>query len=75
MKKNLGFAAQFILIILFGLAVTLFSGEYEWSYTVNPLAGAELEDVLRYLNMGLPLLALALGAGVGIYGLLKREDE
>ena len=66
MKKNPRITALFILIIVIGLAVPFFRGEYEWSYTVNPLAGAKPEEILRYLNLGLPLLVLAVGAGVGI---------
>lgn len=77
MKKNKDLIRQFILIIFIGLAVTFFSGEYKWSYTISePLAGIDAETALSYLNLALPILALAIGLGVVIYlKLLSKEDD
>ena len=66
---------QFILILVVGLAVSFFSGEYSWSYTIEPSGGTDLEDVLRYLNQGLPILALVIGAGVVFYLAAKGKLE
>jgi len=74
MKEKKRFIRQFILIMAFGLAVSLFSGEFKWSYTVNPAQGVDLETALGFLNLILPILALTLGLGVFLY-LRIRENR
>jgi len=77
MKEKKGLIRQFIFIILVGLAVSFFSGEYKWSYTFQSNWNEDLESILNSLNLILPFLALALGLGVLIYFLTqdKKKDE
>jgi len=58
---------QFIFILLVGIAVSFFSGDYQWSYTFQPDWNQNLEIVLTNLNLILPFIALAVGLGVYIY--------
>ena len=67
MKKNKDLIRQFIFVIIIGLAVIFFSGEYEWSYTFDPTTGLDLETALNYLNLALPIVAMVLGLGVILY--------
>ena len=64
MKDKKKLIRQLILILAVGIAVSLFGGEYQWTYTLNPAQGVDLETVLSYLNLILPFLALVLGLGV-----------
>ena len=74
MKDKKRVIRQFIFILVVGLAVFLFNGEYEWTHTLNPTQGVDLETALSYLNLILPFLALVLGLGVFLY-LRIRENR
>lgn len=67
MKNRKELIRQFIFIIVIGLAVAVFSGEYKWQAALEPLEGAGLEAVLDTLNLVLPILAMVLGLGVVLY--------
>ena len=75
MKKNKDMIRQFIIIIVIGLAVIFFSGEYEWSYILDPTTGFDLETALSYLNLALPIVAMVLGLGVVLYLQFWKKSE
>ena len=75
MKNKKDLIRQFIFVIIIGLAVVFFRGEYEWSLTFGSPAGTNLETVLRYLNLGLPILAIILGVGAFLYLRITGKSE
>ena len=75
MKKNREVIRQIIIVVVLGLALTLFRGEYSWGFSLDALKGADLETALDYLNLILPFLALVLGVGVFIYLRIREKPE
>ena len=75
MKKNREVIRQIIIIAVIGLALTFFRGEYSWSLSFGSLQGTDLETILGYLNLALPILALGLGVGVFVYLRIRRSMD
>lgn len=75
MKNRNDLIRQFLFVIIIGLAVTFFSGKYKWSWTLGSQSGTDLETVLHYLNLGLPILAIILGVGAFLYLRITGTSE